>query len=440
MPQRSWLSIAVIALAAIAAWPFVAAQRANASRPYVAPVLPDYTYRDKTIDFYERRVREDVQDQISARMLAAQYMQRYREGLDVGDIVRALHQAQRALRLQPQNNAGAQGIIASAYYALHDFQAALRYETAARFEQPYDSNAPSQMALLQMEMGNYGTALHDLSVARRIKANDASVWAALARYDELSGRLPDARRLMSAAAVQSDTVSDNSAESRAWYHYRLGEMAFSAGDVGVAQAQERLAIAQFPNFEMAYRALARFCWASKDWRCALDAAKRGANILPEPETLGYQADAQQALGDVTGVKETQALIFAVERIGNAYHINDRLLSVYYSEHGVRLDDSLRIARREVLRRGSEIYAQDTLAWAAAMDGHWNEAYAASKLATRLHAQDSRILFHAGMIAMHFHRDAIASVYLKQSLALNPQWDPFYADEARSALERLRNIR
>ena len=437
MRQRSWFVIAVIALAAITAWPFLAAQRANASRPYVAPVLPDYLYRDETVAFYERRIREDPQDQISARMLAGEYMQRYRESLDVGDIVRALHQAQRALVLQPQNNAGALGVIGSAYYALHDFRAALRYETAAHYEEPNDPNPPAQMALLEMEMGNYELVAHDLTAARRIQSDDPSTWAAQARYDELSGRNGSARRLMSAAAAQSDEVSDNSAEARAWYHYRLGEMAFATGDVGTAQREERLAISQFPNFEMAYRALARLCWAAKDWNCALDAAKRGADILPEPETLGYEADAQAALGDATGARQTQALIFAVERIGNAYRINDRLLSVYYSEHGVRLDDSLRIARREVQRRGKEVFAQDTLAWAAAMDGHWNEAYAASLLATRLHTEDPRILFHAGMIASHFGKTGTARQQLRQALALNPKWDPFYADEARAALKKLR---
>ncbi len=231
-------------------------------------------------------------------------MQRYRESLDVGDILRALHQGKRALRLQPQNNSGALEVIASAYYALHDFQSAYAYEAAAHVERPDDSNAPAQMALLQMEMGHYGAALHDVGAAQRIR-DDPGVWAARARYDELTGKLAQARALMAAAAQRSDEVIDNSAQSRAWYHYRLGEMAFSSGDPAQAQAQERTAIAQFPNFAMAYRALARFCWAAKDWNCALDAADKGAEIVPDPETLGYKSDAQHALGDLSGARQTQ---------------------------------------------------------------------------------------------------------------------------------------
>jgi tetratricopeptide (TPR) repeat protein len=433
--NRGSLIIAAIALGAIAAWPFFVARSARASHAYVAPVLPDYIYRDKTISFYERRVREDPQDQISAKLLAGQYMQRYREALDVGDILRGIAQAKRSLKLQPQNNWGADEVVASGYYAIHDFDRAYAYEQAAHREEPDDSNAPAQMALLDMERGRYAQALTYIDVARRIK-DDAGVWAAQARYDELTGNLAKARTLMARAAQSADEVSDNSAESRAWYHYRLGQMAFSSGHIDEALAQERLAVTQFPNFEMGYRALARFCWGIKNWNCALDAAKKGAAIIPEPETLGYEADAQAALGDKAAAAQTQALIFAVERIGNAYRINDRLLSVYYSEHGIRLDDSLQIARREALKRGPEVHAQDTLAWAAAIDGHWNEAYRAAQLAMRMHTQDPRMLFHAGMIELHFGHTAAARADLQEALNLNPHWDPFYADEAQSTLAKI----
>lgn len=427
--------LAAIALGAIAAWPFVGAQRASAARTYFAPVSTDYQYRDQTVAFYERRVREDPSDQISARLLGAEYMQRYRESLDVGDLQRGIRQELRSLQLQPANNSAAYEIAASGFYALHEFNRALTFETIAHAEQPDDQNAPSQMALLNMEVGRYDLALHDLSAARRIQ-DGIAVWAAQARYDELTDNLDEAQRLMQRASERSDSLLDDPAEARAWYHFRLGEMSFAHGDVAAAEAQERLAISEFPNFELAYRALARFCWGVKNWTCALDAAQKGANILPEPETLGYEADAQQALGQTVAAKQTQALIFAVERLGNAYYINDRLLSVYYSEHGLRLDDSFRIALREVHVRGNEIFAQDTLAWAAAMDGKWAIAQRAARNAMRYDTQDPRIQFHAGVIALHFRRTAEARRRLQTALALNPCFDPFYADEARSLLARL----
>jgi tetratricopeptide (TPR) repeat protein len=200
-----------------------------------------------------------------------------------------------------------------------------------------------------------------------------------------------------------------------------------------AKAQERTALVQFPNFAQAYRALARFCWATEDWRCALDAAAKGSEILPEPETLGYEADAQRALGDTAGAQRTQQLIFAIERIGNSYHINDRLLAAYYAEHRVRVQDAYSIALREVRTRGAEIYAQDTLAWCAAAAGKWRVALAAEREATRYGTQDPRIQFHAGMIALHFGLHAQGRARLREALALNPRFDPFYAAMARRIL-------
>ncbi|MEO6914018.1 MAG: hypothetical protein ABI182_08380 [Candidatus Baltobacteraceae bacterium] len=364
-------------------------------------------------------------------------MQRYRESGDVGDILRALAQARRSKVLQPQNSAAADEVAASAETALHRFKDALRYETEAHLDQPDDSNALSQMASLSMELGHYGPVPRDLDLAKRIQSTPtATILSIQARYDELTGSLSEAHRLLEEAIAQSDNVIDNPAQSRSWYHFRLGEIAFSMGATDEAKQDERDAIAEFPNDAMAYKDLARFCWATKDWKCALDAADNGAAVIPFAETLGYKADAQAALGDPQGAKSTQELIFAIEKIGNAYHISDRLLSVYYSEHGVRLDDSYKIAQREVLTRGDEIYAQDTLAWAAAMDGKWSVAKRAADRAIRYDTRDPRIQFHVGMIYLHSGLRDLARKHLQEALALNPQFDPFQADQARAALANL----
>jgi tetratricopeptide (TPR) repeat protein len=414
--------IAAIALVAIAAWPLFAL-RASAAKPStMAVVLPDYQYRDKTVAFYEARVKSDTQDQISATMLAAQYMQRYRESADVGDLVRSIAQAKRALVLQPQNNAGADGVLGSAYTALHQFTTALTYERAAFIENPYDSNAPAQIASLDMELGRYADAAHFLTVATRIK-NTPTVMSVQARYDELTGNLATARILLATAAAQTDDVIDNSAQGRAWFHFREGELAFSAGDVELAKQDERDAVAMFPGLELGYRALARFCWATKDWQCTIDAADKGATITPIPEELGYEADAQAALGQDVAADQTRQLIFAIERVGNAYHLSDRLIAVYYTEHHLRPDDALAIARREVVLRGTEIYAQDTLSWAAAQDGKWNLARTASAQAMRYHTQDPRILYHAGLIAQHFGNVSAAQSDFAKAKSLNPTFEP-----------------
>lgn len=428
--------IGATVVTALVAWPVFGSGSAERSRPVPAAVLPDYLYRDKTIAFFEQRVARDPADQISARMLAQQYMQRFREAGDIGDIQRSLKQAHRSIDLQAGDNPSAYESLASAETALHRFRTALADERIAHDVRSDDINAVGQIASLDMELGHYQTAGRIIGRAAEHHPGDPSLLAILARYEEETGNLQAARTYLERGSEIMDSVLDNSAQGRAWFHFREGELAFSAGDNAAAERAERDALAIFPHDAQAFNALARFCWASKDWPCALAAATNGAAIIPLPETLGYEADAQRALGNAAGGARTDALIVAIERIGNAYHTSDRLLAVSYSEHGIRLDDALRIARREIRVRGNEIYAQDTLAWAAAMDGHWNEALHATHRALRYNTEDARLQYHAGAIALHFGDRAEAKRRFERALALNAAFHPVYADDARKQLRTL----
>ncbi len=73
-------------------------------------------------------------------------------------------------------------------------------------------------------------------------------------------------------------------------------MAFHAGDVVQAIADEREALVIFPHFALADNALARFALATHNAATAYAAAAAGAAIVPLPETLGYEADAAEMLG------------------------------------------------------------------------------------------------------------------------------------------------
>ena len=90
----------------------------------------------------------------------------------------------------------------------------------------------------------------------------------------------------------------------------------------------------FPSYSEANRVLARVSLrAARSGSTCLDAARRvGAESCRIPEVLGYEADAQRALGDAAGAAQTDDLIRTIERIGNAQHVSDRLLAIYYSEH------------------------------------------------------------------------------------------------------------
>jgi tetratricopeptide (TPR) repeat protein len=436
--------LSAIAFMAIALWPMLGSRHAEASRLHtpsatftMAPITRDYLTRNKVIAFYEARVKYDPTDQISLNQLSQQYLQRYRESGDIDDVKRAEAAARKSLAAQPHYNAGAQFEIASALLTLHRFSEALNtISTVPAFGNSANANLDSHKAGLEMELGDYAKAKRLLDRIPPSTVENGAVDTVRARYAELTGSLKDARILLELAQQQQDSIFDAPAQARAWYHEREGEMAFNSGDTQSALADEEEALSIFPNFAMADNAMAKFALAQHDYQTAYSAAAKGAAIVPLPETVGYQADAAEGLGHHDEAARLRDLIFTIQRIGNTYHTSDRLLSVYYSEHGIRLADALTIAKREIDVRGNEIYAQDTLAWAEAMNGDWVAARNAMNQAIRYDTEDPKLQYHAGVIAMHFHNSDEAKRRFSRALALNPQFHPIYADDARKRLAQL----
>ncbi len=438
--RRSLFVLFVVAVASLGAWPaFVSLRSGQAAAdalPSMAPVTADYRYRDKLVAFWEGAVRQNARnDMLSPRVLADQYLQRYRETGDIDDVLRARRMAERSLQAQRVGNVPGDLVMAATLLTLHRFREARSFVRDAERYHPGDPSLTTREASLDMELGEYEQARSLLAKVPH-KAQAESEWQTVeARYEELTGHVADARRLIAAPETTIDSNFSAPAQARAWYHFRAGELAFATGDLDAAFADEHVALEIFPRYADALRALARFECADHRWSACLADAAHSAEIVPFPETLGYEADAQRALGEPDAANKTDRLIATIERIGNAQHISDRLLAVYYSEHRMHPGDALRIARRELLVR-DDIYTEDTLAWAAAMAGRWDEARAAIAKAVRFDTEDSRLQYHAGEIALHFGQTAEAKRRLQRSLALNAHFHPAYADDARAELARL----
>ncbi|HTD37085.1 MAG TPA: tetratricopeptide repeat protein [Candidatus Limnocylindrales bacterium] len=434
MHLRTVAVIAATALAAAAAWPrFVVTREAQAAaEPTPAPVIADYAQRDRLIAFYEDAVRRHP-DQIMTRMLASQYLQRFRERGDAGDLLRGEHAARESLALQPRGNAAAEMALASSQTSLHRFRAALAHARRALEIAPSGRAALAQVASTEVELGRYDEARRTLDAAERggaVSADDVALATATARYDEITGNVGRARRSVERAMAQVDAVIDSPAESRAWYHFRAGELAWIAGDGDAAERRYREALAIFPSYPRALNGLARVYWGERRWREALDAATRAANLVPLPETLGYEADAQRALGDENGARATDDLIGAIARTANS--VDDRALAVYFADHRIHAAEAVAIARRDVAAR-DDVFAEDTLAWALERAGRCTEARSAARKAVRANTQDARLQYHAGVIALECGDRSEGMKRLRAALASNPAFDPAGAEEARRLL-------
>lgn len=427
------LVLAAVACAAIAAWPGFIVGAAASHRSYdAAPVLRDYLDRDRKIAFYERESVRNSDDQITLRMLAAQYLDRFRERGDLGDVARAQRAARLSLALQPYGNDAADSTLASALLAYHDFHAALRYQRDAVAAVPSNDDGRAQIASTLMELGRYGQARDILA---HPPADRSPSWKAIAaRYDEVTGQLSLARNEMREATATVDAMLSIPAYTRSWFHVRSAQLAFEDGDDDAVAAELDEALRIFPDNAAALLVQAQWHRAHGRWNESLAAAKRSADLYPLPQVLGYEADAQRALGDETAAVQTDALIDAERRLYNVQGVNDRLLAMYYAQRRSHLDDALRFARADLARRGDEIYADDAMAWVLAAAGQPAKAYGYAERAVRLGTTDPLVQYHAGAVAMAAGHRQWGRRLLEAALRENPHFDALGAGDARRLLD------
>lgn len=400
---------------------------AGLASPPKERVFPDYQQRAQIIQTYEEQVRQSPDSFLLLRLLAAQYLRRFRELGDVEDLRRTEQAARRSLAIQPRQGGATELLLASSLLSQHRFEEALQVVTAA----PQSTEVVLLQASIQMELGNYDTAQRLLQTGA-IESESSGNSAIQARYLELTGHLDQARQRLDERLQQMDAFYTSPAETLAWFHVRAGDLAFAAADLGQAERQYRQALKLFPHDVAAFTGLARLYSAQHRWRQALAMANQGIDRVPLVETLAYKADAQRALGDWKGVAATEALIEVVAHLSNVQGIYDRALATYYSDHGIHLPEALEIAQREVAVR-DDIYAEDTLAWAAAANGQWQEAQRAIQRAIRYGTENALLHFHYGVIAWHCGDRKTAIDQLQQALRQNPQFHHQYADEARQFL-------
>ncbi|MEH2138943.1 tetratricopeptide repeat protein [Nostoc sp.] len=394
-------------------------------------VFPDYLERSHIISVYEEKVAQSPDSSIFLRLLADQYLRRFREIGDIDDVLRAEQAARRSLALQPRHNEVSSMLLASALLSQHQFREALDVLNNSSVDNP---NIVSLLASIQMELGDYEIT-HQLLQNLAQEESNSGHNAVLARYLELTGNLASARKLLDEAMQEMDSFYTTSAETRAWFHVRTGDLAFASGNFALSEQRYREAFDLFPRHIAAFTGLARLYAAQHRWQDVLNIANQGIELMPLVETLGYKADAQVALLDQKGAAETEDLIGVVAYLSKVKGIYDRAMAVYYTEHGIHLTEALQIARAEVAVR-DDVYAEDTLAWAAAANGEWEEAQQAAQQATRFGTEDALLQFHAGMIAFHLGNREEAIKRLTQAVSLNPQFHHKYADQARQVLANL----
>ncbi|RYX80301.1 hypothetical protein EON83_29230 [bacterium] len=406
----------------------------------------------KTLEFYAAQTRYDAGNATFKALLAAQYLESYRETGDSADATRAEQAARASLAIRTHANSAAYFQLSRALLTQHRFPEAL---TIARRAAALDPVGLRECADIEIEVGDYSSAQRDITASRKEVAasahaialargnaipatadDDPAFLALVSRLNELRGDSKGQLALLARAVKLADANPDMPAQSVAWFHERLGRCLAMMGRLDEAEKTYLEGLSVFPRDYRTMAALAHLSAARGDWKKTLEWGQKAANIVPAPETLALLGDAYQALGETQKATVQFRLVEQIGALSKAQGvIYDRQHALFYADHGRNLTEAVQLARGE-LRVRHDIYTYDTLAWTLFKAGRLSEASANAKRALAFGTRDASLYFHAGMIAAAQGQNSLAQTYLQRALEINPFFHPTQPAMARATLARL----
>jgi len=373
---------------------------------------------------YQAAVRANPTDAKAMTQLGLAYQQRYRESADPTYLNQAGALFHRALALQPDDALAANGLAALAL-SRHEFRNALVLARKAQRLAPHSADPYGAIGDALLELGRYEGAFASFDKMTALRPSLGS-YARIAYARELTGR-PEAA--VEAMLLALDT-SGGRPEPAAWTLVELGKLRFNTGRLAEARATFRSALQALPGYVYALDWLARTEAAAGRYKRAVAHAQRAVDAVPLPQFVATLADIHRASGNGAAAREQYALIGAIQQLLRAKGVNaDLELALFRVDHGIRLKETLDLARRARAARPS-IYGDDVVAWALARNGRCSEALPYSKRSLRLGTKDASLYFHRGMIERCLGRDAEAGRWFVRALDVNPHFSLLWASTAR----------
>jgi Flp pilus assembly protein TadD len=244
-----------------------------------------------------------------------------------------------------------------------------------------------------VETGNYADAVEACDRLLRLKP-DLRSFARAAYLRELHGDLDGACQAMRLAA----DAGIHGQESRAWTLSNLASLYLQAGKPDTARFIYSGILEERPDYPFAMAGLARVCAGRGDYAGAIEWMKKAAAAMAEHEMLEELARLCAAAGKTREADSVAGLVlkeFELHEeggwdIGHSY-------SLFCSDLGIRLDEALRRAERDLHERPGNIEALDAYAWALYRNGKPEEALPVITEAMRLGSKNAVIAFHAAVI-------------------------------------------
>lgn len=385
------------------------------------------------IRFLEDRVKRDPDDLVSLNRLSGEYLARFRDSGDDGDLERALKAAEQSLQVVPGDlNKGGVTARAHAAFSLHRFATA---RDDARQLLKFEPDKRGHLELLGdalLELGDYAEAGEVYArLDREYQPEDAqpATEVRLARWAQLHGDVDTARRRYDASTRLGEGNSEVPPAPpviRAWALVQAGQFDFLCGRWDEAEKRYSVALAVKPDDWPALDHLAELRAAQKRYGEAVSIYTKLLERVPRPELLQALGDVYREMGKADDAKAWHARAVAAYRqateCGSSHYLHH--LAGYCCDVESNGPEAIRWAREDLKVRHS-VYTHDALAWALYHAGDYSAAALEMDKALVLGTADSHLLYHASLIYARAGDPAKGQASLRKAAALNPHFMTFH---------------
>lgn len=391
---------------------------------------------EETIQFFQKKVKASPQNTFLLTKLGRAYLFSARQTGNETHYHEAEKVFQAVLKKKPESPA-VLAQLAAVYMAQHRFQEALKLS-----QEVYRKNSKYTLALANigdalLELGRYDEAEQTFQeLQKKTPAALSEVLARLARIAELRGRTDESLKLLNEALKQERANKPNSPEI-AWYHFRLGEVYFGAGQIEHANKHFESSLELREDYVGALLGLGQVRAAQKRYQQAAELYEKVVAQKPDFDLIGDMGTLYGLAGNKSKAKALEEKAVSLVPEAKKIETEARHLALFLADREIQLDLALESAQKELKVR-QDVFAYDVLAWVLFKKGETQPAWEAAQKALRIGTRDARIHYHAGLIARKLGRPDAARMHLVKALEINPHFGFDQPVEAKKVLAELKS--
>jgi tetratricopeptide (TPR) repeat protein len=388
--------------------------RFAAPQSVTGPASGELSPAAQSIAEASRAINEKPTQYAGYNLLAAALVRRAQESSDVSFYAQAGDAVKKSLEIAP-NNFDAEKIRVSILLGEHEFPAALELAKTLNQRVPDDVMVYGLLTDANVELGNYKDAEIAAQWMLNLRPGNLPALNRAAHLRELFGDTEGAYELLE-LAYQSTPPTETG--ERARLLTQMGYLRLAFGRTDVAEKLFQQALKSFPEYPSALGNLAQVRITQKRYAEAvvlLQERYQGAPLAEHRYDLaealqlaGRDGEARQAFAEF----ETRSL-----QESNKKQNSNRELIFYYADHAQQPARALKVAQQEYAWR-HDVYTLDAYAWALHVNGLDAEAGKQIETVLAVGIRTSKILVHAGEIALKQGDRTAAQNYLQEAVSLH----------------------